>query len=35
MGMKHRVNFAMYTVKGSINHQLAEKTGFSDEDAEK
>ena len=25
----------MYTVKGSINHQLAEKTGFSDEDAEK
>ena len=23
------------TVKGSINHQLAEKTGFSDEDAEK
>ena len=35
MGMKHRVNFALYTVKGSINHQLAEKTGFSDEDAEK
>ncbi len=33
MGMKHRVNFALYTVKGSINHQLAEKTGFSDEDA--
>lgn len=35
MGMKHRVNFALYTIKGSINHQLAEKTGFSDEDAEK
>lgn len=33
MGMKYRVNFALYTVKGSINHQLAEKTGFSDEDA--
>lgn len=33
MGMKHRVNFALYTVRGSINHQLAEKTGFSDEDA--
>ena len=24
MGMKHRVNFALYTVKGSINHQLAD-----------
>lgn len=35
MGMKHRVDSAMYIVKGSINHQLAEKTGFSDEDAEK
>lgn len=35
MGMKHRVNSAMYIVKGSINHQLAQKTGFSDEDAEK
>ena len=33
MGMKHLVNFELYTVKGSINHQLAEKTGFSDEDA--
>lgn len=29
MGMKHRVNFALYTVKGSINHQLAEKDWFS------
>jgi CRISPR-associated protein Csd2 len=35
MGMKHRVNFGVYVIKGSINHQLAEKTGFSDEDAEK
>lgn len=35
MGMKHRVHSAMYIIKGSINHQLAEKTGFSDEDAEK
>jgi len=35
MGMKHRVNFGLYVTKGSINCQLAEKTGFSDEDAEK
>lgn len=35
MGMKHKVYSALYIVKGSINHQLAEKTGFSDEDAEK
>lgn len=35
MGMKHRVEFGIYLIKGSINHQLAEKTGFSDEDAEK
>lgn len=35
MGMKHRVGFGLYEVKGSINCQLAEKTGFSDEDAEK
>lgn len=34
MGMKHRVNFGLYEIKGSINVQLAEKTGFSDEDAE-
>ena len=34
MGMKHRVNFGLYTTFGSINCQLAEKTGFSDEDAE-
>ncbi len=35
MGTKHKVYSALYAVKGSINHQLAEKTGFSDEDAEK
>lgn len=35
MGMKHRIEFALYEIKGSINCQLAEKTGFSDEDAEK
>ena len=35
MGMKHRVDFGLYVCKGSINHQLAEKTGFSEEDAEK
>jgi CRISPR-associated protein Csd2 len=35
MGMKHRVEFGVYTTFGSINCQLAEKTGFSDEDAEK
>lgn len=34
MGMKHRVDFGMYVTYGSINHQLAEKTGFTDEDAE-
>lgn len=35
MGTKNRVDFGLYVVKGSINCQLAEKTGFSDEDAEK
>lgn len=35
MGQKHRVNFGLYAFYGSINCQLAEKTGFSDEDAEK
>lgn len=35
MGMKHRVAFGLYVVYGSINCQLAEKTGFSEEDAEK
>lgn len=35
MGMKHRVDFGVYVFYGSINTQLAERTGFSDEDAEK
>ena len=35
MGMKHRVDFGVYKFQGSINVQLAEKTGFSDEDAVK
>jgi len=35
MGMKHRVNYGVYVFYGSINPQLAQKTGFSDEDAEK
>lgn len=35
MGMKHFVEFGVYVIKGSINCQLAEKTGFTDEDAEK
>lgn len=35
MGMKHRVDFGIYVFYGSINTQLAEKTGFSNEDAEK
>ncbi len=33
MGMKHFVRFGLYEIKGSINVQLAEKTGFSEEDA--
>lgn len=33
MGMKHRVDFGVYVTYGSINVQLAEKTGFSEEDA--
>ncbi len=34
MGMKHFVRFGLYKVKGSINVQLAEKTGFTQADAE-
>ena len=34
MGAKHFVRFGLYEIKGSINVQLAEKTGFSQEDAE-
>lgn len=33
MGMKHFVRFGLYLLKGSINVQLAEKTGFTYEDA--
>ncbi|MFF2017625.1 type I-C CRISPR-associated protein Cas7/Csd2 [Paenibacillus sp. NPDC058177] len=35
MGMKHRVDFGVYVFYGSINTQLAEKTGFTNEDAAK
>ena len=35
MGTKHFVEFGLYKIKGYINVQLAEKTGFSEEDAEK
>jgi CRISPR-associated protein Csd2 len=35
MGMKHFVDFGIYRFNGSINVQLAEKTGFSEEDAQK
>lgn len=34
MGSKHRVDFGLYTFAGSINPQLATKTGFNDSDAE-
>lgn len=34
MGMKHRVDRGLYVFCGSISPQLAQKTGFSDEDAE-
>ncbi|MDD4187971.1 MAG: type I-C CRISPR-associated protein Cas7/Csd2 [Bacilli bacterium] len=35
MGMKHRVDFGVYELKGSINVQLAEKNGFTVDDSEK
>lgn len=35
MGMKHRVDFGVYVFYGSINPQLAERTGFTYEDAQK
>ena len=35
MGMKHRVDSGIYVFFGSMNPQLAEKTGFSDADAAK
>lgn len=34
MGMKHRVDFGIYETYGSINPQLAERTGFAQADAE-
>lgn len=34
MGMKHRVDSAVYECYGAINTQMASKTGFSDADAE-
>lgn len=33
MGMKHFVRHGIYVAKGAINVQLAEKTGFTEEDA--
>lgn len=35
MGMKHRVDKGIYVAYGAMSPQLAERTGFSDEDAEK
>jgi CRISPR-associated protein Csd2 len=34
MGMKHRVDHGVYVFYGSMNPQLAEKTGFTDVDAD-
>lgn len=34
MGMKHRVDSAVYVAFGAMTPQLAERTGFSDKDAE-
>lgn len=34
MGTKHMIGFGLYLLRGSVNVQLAEKTGFSQEDAE-
>jgi CRISPR-associated protein Csd2 len=33
MGMKHRVDSAVYVAYGAMTPQLAERTGFSNEDA--
>ncbi|MDR3049220.1 MAG: type I-C CRISPR-associated protein Cas7/Csd2 [Elusimicrobiota bacterium] len=35
MGTKHRIKHAVYVTYGAMNPQLAEKTGFSDNDAQK
>lgn len=34
MGMKHRVDRAIYVTFGAMSPQLAERTGFNDQDAE-
>ncbi len=34
MGMKHRIDKGIYVTYGAITPQLAERTGFSDEDAQ-
>lgn len=34
MGMKHRVDKAVYVTYGSMNPQLSERTGFNNDDAE-
>ena len=34
MGTKHRIDFGLYTTFGSVNCQLAEKTGFTETDAD-
>lgn len=34
MGMKHRIDYGLYKFAGSINPQLASRTGFDDVDAE-
>ena len=33
MGQKHYVLYGLYKIKGSVNVQLAEKTGFSERDS--
>ena len=35
MGMKHRVDSGIYVAFGAMSPQLAERTGFSDDDADK
>lgn len=35
MGMKHRIDHGVYVAFGAMSPQLAERTGFSDDDAEK
>ncbi|TNH03948.1 type I-C CRISPR-associated protein Cas7/Csd2 [Testudinibacter sp. TR-2022] len=35
MGMKHRIDKGIYVAYGAMSPQLAERTGFSDDDAEK